>query len=164
MLVLSRKENETIEFPALGVVIRVFGLTRKRVQLGIEAPVSLKVTRGEKTRAGDSALPPAEAVDSIAEHVIAEQFGRLESELAALAELATTKDLSSARQIAADAAERMLRIQRTVAASLRRHEAAVLDDLQQAPAKGSEWSCAKDRAPASPCVRQSPADYAVCVV
>lgn len=164
MLVLSRKENETIEFPALGVVIRVFGLTRKRVQLGIEAPSSLKVIRGEKTSAADSASPPAALVDSIAEHVIGEQFGRLESELAALAELTTTKDQSLARQIAADAAERMLRIRRTVAASLRQHEAAVRDELQQSPAQGSEWSCAKDQATASSCVRQPPVGYAVCVV
>ena len=164
MLVLSRKENETIEFPALGVVIRVFGMTRMRVQLGIEAPASLKVIRGEKTSAADAALPPAASVDSIAEHVIGEQFGRLESELAALAELTTTNDQPLARQIAADAAERMLRIRRTVAASLRRHEAAVTDELQQAPATESQWSCAEDRATASPCVRQSPAEYAVCIV
>ena len=56
MLVLSRKENETVEFPALGVVIRVFGLTRKRVQLGIDAPVSLKVTRGETTAVANPCL------------------------------------------------------------------------------------------------------------
>ena len=160
MLVLSRKENETIEFPALGVVIRVFGLTRKRVQLGIDAPISLKVTRGEMS--GVAGSSSTETVDSVAEHVIGEQFGRLESELAALAELASAKDLPVARQVAADAAERIARIQRAMAASLRRSEAAVSDDLRQPPPTDEQWSRKEDSV-AAPCVRQSPADYAVCI-
>ena len=66
MLVLSRKENETVEFPGLGVVIRVFGLTRRRVQLGIDAPISLKIIRGERRQEESGSA----SVDSIAEHVI----------------------------------------------------------------------------------------------
>lgn len=160
MLVLSRKENETIEFPALGVVIRVFGLTRKRAQLGIEAPISLKVVRGEMSDSAGSVS--TESVDSVAEHVIGEEFGRLESELAALAELASAKELPIARQVAADAAERLSRIQRTVAASLRRHEATILENPPRATPAKVEWSCDGDRAAAA-CVRQSPASYAVCI-
>jgi carbon storage regulator CsrA len=161
MLVLSRKENEAIEFPALGVVIRVFGLTRKRVQLGIDAPISLKVTRGERTSAAKSSSP-VESIDSIAEHVIGEEFARLESELAALAELAAVNELPLSRQVAADATERVSRIRRTMTATLRRHEAAVMDELRQTSPRETEWTHAKNQAVA-PCVRQSPADYTVCV-
>ena len=117
MLVLSRKENESIEFPALGVVIRVFGLTRRRVQLGIEAPISLQVTRSEKLSSSPAA---SESVDSIAEYVMGEEFSRLQSEVSALAELSAAGEASEARAVAGDALNRITRLRRTVSAALRR--------------------------------------------
>jgi sRNA-binding carbon storage regulator CsrA len=159
MLVLSRRENETIEFPALGVVIRLFGFTGRRVRVGIEAPIRLKVTRGETSGNAESMLRSAGSVDSIAEHVIAEELGRLESELAALAELATGHELNLARRVAADAGERLVRIRRTVSAALRQHEAVVSNDL--ARTRCDDVPRPLREGPTS-CVRQSPADYAVC--
>lgn len=145
MLVLSRKENETIEFPALGVVIRVFGLTRKRVQLGIEAPISLKISRGEKSATAHAPAP----VESIAEYVIGEEFERLEAELATLAELCQANDRSMARKVAAEATQRITQIKRTVSASLRSHEETVSQQLRS------------DDAAPLPCVRQPTAEYVV---
>lgn len=47
MLVLSRKEGQTIELPELQVVVRVIAVQRSRVQVGIEAPQQITVHRGE---------------------------------------------------------------------------------------------------------------------
>lgn len=47
MLVLSRRQNEKIEFPTLGVTVEVTSLNRKTVRLGITAPPSVNVVRGE---------------------------------------------------------------------------------------------------------------------
>ncbi len=58
MLVLSRREQEAIVFPKLGIRIEVTRLRGKSVALGIEAPRELRVLRGElasQTAADDSA-------------------------------------------------------------------------------------------------------------
>lgn len=47
MLVLSRKEGESIELIGLGVTIRVESIRGNRIQIGIEAPKSVKVMRSE---------------------------------------------------------------------------------------------------------------------
>ena len=45
MLVLSRKIQEQIFFPALNIRITVLSMGKNRVQLGIEAPTDVQVTR-----------------------------------------------------------------------------------------------------------------------
>ena len=50
MLVLSRRTNESIEFPELGIVIRVKSLKNRKVHLGIEAPRTIKIRRSELGR------------------------------------------------------------------------------------------------------------------
>ena len=47
MLVLSRRRNETIVLPGLGITVRVVRLNGRTVRLGIEAPPDVKVVRGE---------------------------------------------------------------------------------------------------------------------
>lgn len=47
MLVLSRRQNEKINFPTLGITVEVTSLNRNAVRLGITAPPSVKVMRGE---------------------------------------------------------------------------------------------------------------------
>jgi carbon storage regulator CsrA len=55
MLVLSRKEQESIVFPKLGIRVQVTRLKGKAVSLGIEAPDDVRVLRGElEDRIGDS--------------------------------------------------------------------------------------------------------------
>ena len=47
MLVLSRRESESIVFPELGITIEVRQLTRNQVRLGIVAPKQIRVFRSE---------------------------------------------------------------------------------------------------------------------
>lgn len=46
MLVLSRKTQETIVFPQLGITITIVG-AEGRVKVGIEAPREVQILRGE---------------------------------------------------------------------------------------------------------------------
>ena len=50
MLVLSRKTNEQILIPGLNIAITVLSVGGNRVQLGIEAPRNLDITRPEANR------------------------------------------------------------------------------------------------------------------
>ena len=47
MLVLSRRPNEKIVFPSIGITVEVFRIQGNVVRLGIEAPPSVPVYRGE---------------------------------------------------------------------------------------------------------------------
>lgn len=47
MLVLSRREDQTIVFPDLGITVRVLRPGKHHVRLGIEAPESIRILRGE---------------------------------------------------------------------------------------------------------------------
>ena len=60
MLVLSRKTNETIELPELGITIEVTKVKGGTVRLGIKAPESIRILRGEllETVMDFEALPP----------------------------------------------------------------------------------------------------------
>ena len=47
MLVLSRRVNESIVIPDLGISIRVLKIKGNSVRIGVEAPSEIKVIRGE---------------------------------------------------------------------------------------------------------------------
>jgi carbon storage regulator CsrA len=47
MLVLSRRQDELIRFPNLGIEVRVLRLAGNVVRLGVEAPSHIRVMRGE---------------------------------------------------------------------------------------------------------------------
>ncbi len=47
MLVLSRRVNEKIVLPNLGVTVEVIEVQGKRVRLGITAPSNVRITRQE---------------------------------------------------------------------------------------------------------------------
>jgi carbon storage regulator len=47
MLVLSRRVNESIVFPDLGITVRVVQVAGGRVRLGVEAPIKVSILRGE---------------------------------------------------------------------------------------------------------------------
>ncbi|QEG36918.1 carbon storage regulator [Bythopirellula goksoeyrii] len=47
MLVLSRKSEESINLPELGIEIRILHVRGKNVSVGIEAPRKIRVLRGE---------------------------------------------------------------------------------------------------------------------
>lgn len=47
MLLLSRREKETVHFPNLGISVEVVCIKGKAVRLGIDAPKKVRVVRGE---------------------------------------------------------------------------------------------------------------------
>ena len=68
MLVLSRREQEAIVFPKLGIRIEITRLKGKAVSLGIEAPESIRVLRGEIATAEDEIGPlPSELFQNAAD-------------------------------------------------------------------------------------------------
>lgn len=62
MLVLSRKEDQTIIFPNLGISIEVVKVQGNKVSLGVEAPKEIRVLRGELQSQTDSARDDSVAV------------------------------------------------------------------------------------------------------
>ncbi len=47
MLVLTRRKQETIVLPDLGVSLKVISIKGNQVKLGVTAPDSIKILRGE---------------------------------------------------------------------------------------------------------------------
>jgi carbon storage regulator CsrA len=74
MLVLSRREQEAVVFPKLGIRIEVTRVRGKAVSLGIDAPESIRVLRGEiateedETSNGSLAETSAGAASNAAAH------------------------------------------------------------------------------------------------
>ncbi len=66
MLVLSRKLNEEILIPDLNITVRIVGMKTGRVQLGIDAPRDVQVTRPEATRPGRNSAVRSEAAYGLA--------------------------------------------------------------------------------------------------
>lgn len=54
MLVLSRRVDDTILFPDLGISIEILNLKGKSVRVGVEAPIEVRVLRGELCEAGQT--------------------------------------------------------------------------------------------------------------
>ncbi len=131
MLVLSRKQGESVEFAELDVVVRVISLKKSKVQLGIEAPRQIAVSRGEiaADRRASHAVDASEA-DQNSDFRILDELARIEAELAALAELAAAKDRVIARDLAADSIARLAGIKREICLSRRqRSEARPISDF-----------------------------------
>jgi len=61
MLVLSRREQESIVFPKLGIRIEVTRIRGKAISVGIEAPESVRVLRGEIATPEDLAIGRSDA-------------------------------------------------------------------------------------------------------
>ena len=64
MLVLSRKAEETIEFPELGISIEVIRVKGSAVRVGIKAPDSVRVLRGELTSIVNEFQEPSAALQA----------------------------------------------------------------------------------------------------
>lgn len=77
MLVLSRREQESIVFPKLGIRIEVARLRGKAVSLGIEAPDAVRILRGEIATPDDFAADdPSEFATAYQQHTAAEAVDR----------------------------------------------------------------------------------------
>lgn len=66
MLVLSRREQESIVFPKLGIRVQVTRVRGKAVSLGVDAPEDIRVLRGELQEREEltNATPPALSEDA----------------------------------------------------------------------------------------------------
>ena len=126
-----KETGESVEFAELGVVVRVISLKKSKVQLGIEAPRHISVSRSEIV--GERCTSPAvdaNGADRNSEVGILEQLARVEAELAVLAELAAAKDRVIARDLATDSIERLAGIKRALRLSMRqRSEARPISDF-----------------------------------
>ena len=60
MLVLSRKENQTVCFPNLGIAVEILRIAGNAVRVGIQAPRDVPILRGELTDGNDEAKSSAE--------------------------------------------------------------------------------------------------------
>jgi len=54
MLVISRRSDEEIVFPAIGVTIKILNASGNRARLGIDAPANIQILRGELQTAAES--------------------------------------------------------------------------------------------------------------
>ncbi|TWU57978.1 carbon storage regulator [Rubripirellula reticaptiva] len=109
MLVLSRKIGESIEIPALGVVVRILDLKTSRTEIGIEAPRELAIVRGEiADRRSDADMSrSAGSSHRMTEEI---QVGEIEAQIAALAKLASPTNRAIAGQLAADLQNRIAQL------------------------------------------------------
>ena len=76
MLVLSRRSDESIQFPNLGITIHVLSLSSRRARIGIEAPSEFAVVRGEISQRDRKSImsrkssgPSTKAYLSLREHL-----------------------------------------------------------------------------------------------
>lgn len=65
MLVLSRKIREQILIPGLNIRVTVLSVGQNRVQLGIEAPADIQITRPELHRSLSSAASVLEVEQTV---------------------------------------------------------------------------------------------------
>ena len=148
MLVLSRKTNESLEFPELGVVIRVMSLKNRKVRLGIEAPKRIKIRRtelGSETPGANDAKSYSRRLDS---HRLGHELDRLESQISALAELASPSHRELVGAVVADSQKQLEKINRLLV---------LVDDVSHS--EDNVWSTASK--PTKTCVRQTSADFTI---
>jgi len=58
MLILGRRANQSIVFPNCGITVRILGVNGRVAKVGIEAPRSVEIMRGELATATHSASKP----------------------------------------------------------------------------------------------------------
>ena len=124
MLVLSRKQGESIEFRDLNVCVRVIQLKKSKVQLGIEAPRAIQVDRTETLARYDDnehssgrqnlsglnrefELKRGQTNQSESEQRLLDELAKFEVEVMALAELVNSEHQDLARQAALVSLERL---------------------------------------------------------
>ena len=106
MLVVSRKQNQTVTFPHLGISVEILRIAGKAVSVGVKAPADVRILRGELANATSTSQNAAESHvhESKTTHALRNQLNK-----ASLALHLVQKQLRSGKT---DGAER------TVAATL----------------------------------------------
>jgi carbon storage regulator CsrA len=75
MLVLSRKEDQSVHFPNLGIKVEILSVNGKTVKVGVDAPREIAILRGEIARVeNDQASSSAAARTSQERHELRNQI------------------------------------------------------------------------------------------
>ena len=185
MLVLSRKQGESIDFPELKIVVRVVQLKKSKVQLGIEAPREIRVDRSEKvpkrkeneeesaSAENKSCCDGGNECDPLFAQHLQDELAKLEAEVAAMAGLVASRDRGLARQMAAISIERLSGLRRAIRFSMQRGEVRPIADYLQLRGELLEQAGSKSRVDQvqadkvwgqtasnnTKCVRQPSAEY-----
>lgn len=76
MLVLTRKEDQSLVFPGCGIVVHVLSVKGRTIKIGVEAPKSIEVFRGElmadsasKSRPIDASAADGRSLESMTKQV-----------------------------------------------------------------------------------------------
>jgi len=128
MLVLSRRANERIVFPSLGITIHILKLTGSGARVGIEAPAEVTVLRDELCA---TPVMPGSAPAGKADHALANALSKI-----TLAIHLTRKQSEAGRSADADATletalaslEALERARRQPAAAAPRCRALIVED------------------------------------
>lgn len=77
VLVLSRKENQQILFPGLGIEVSVCRISGKSVSVGVNAPKSVQILRGElRDAVGSKAAAKADTSRDESQHELRNQLNK----------------------------------------------------------------------------------------
>lgn len=130
MLVLTRRENDQISFPSLGITIEVTRMTGSRVSLAINAAPHIRIVRSELL--GDEELQQLEAVRSApsgasSRHAIRNQVNIAVLQLNLAKKLLENGEFETAIQRLSDGLQALSDIERTQASS---QDAVVGKDLE----------------------------------
>ncbi len=117
MLVLTRRPNERVVFPSLGITIHILKSTKGAVRVGIEAPLKVPVLReelfsesGEAARKIDHGLANALSKATLAVHLAQKQIdaGRTaDAEATLKIAIASLEDIEESRRYTTRASRRL---------------------------------------------------------
>jgi carbon storage regulator len=172
MLVLTRKLGQSIEIAGQEIVVRVIGLSKTKVQLGIEAPEDVSINRSERlekesrckeetesqSRSSNSPISGQRTSIPTVSREVVDELCRIEAEMAALAELASPKDRQIARRVAAESIERIAGMKRTIRIASRSQTERPLSEFLKSRADLIALPVS-DKVPTL--VRQTAAEYSV---
>lgn len=68
MLVLSRKQNQSVVFPRLGVVVEITRVAGKTVSVGVTAPKDIQILRGELLDAETGVSESTQLPETLSQH------------------------------------------------------------------------------------------------
>jgi carbon storage regulator CsrA len=157
MLVLSRKADEALEFPELGVVIRVVSLKKTKVHLGIDAPQRIRVRRTElRSDSSDQESSAKNLARQFDSHRLSHELSRLESQIAALTELASRSNRELAAEVAADSQKQIDRIHHLLVSV---SNSSTSDGVADSRSQDSAWGITPEMN--GTCVRQASAEFTI---
>ena len=103
MLVLSRREKDSILLPELNVAIEILNIKGKSVRVGVDAPIEIKVLRGELEKGNQGELAQAITISGVDEHEVRNKLNSLNIGVALARKLIERGEFQQAASKLADA-------------------------------------------------------------